>query len=188
MSQSRRIVFAALVGCLVGVALAAATFWISRHGRGPAEIPARDAHLLAEVMGLIHDDYVDKTDNHQLMSNAIRGMVGELDPHSAFMGKDEFDDLKIATEGNYSGIGVEVTIEDDLLTVIAPLDGSPAARAGIRPGDAILSIDGKPLRNEPLGEAIGRIRGEPGTIVKLGIARESLTQPLELAIERAIVS
>ena len=188
MSQSRRIVLAALGGCLVGVALAAATFWIARHGRGPAEIPTKDAHLLAEVMGLIHDDYVDKTNDHQLMSNAIRGMVGELDPHSAFMDKDEFDDLRIATEGNYSGIGVEVTIEDNLLTVIAPLDGSPAARAGIRPGDAILSIDGKLLRNQPLDEAIAGIRGAPGTVVKLSIAREPLPQPLEMSIERAIVS
>ena len=182
MSQSRRIVFAALGGCLVGVLLAVATFWIARHGRGPAEIPTRDAHLLAEVMGLIHEDYVDKTDDHQLMSNAIRGMVGELDPHSAFMGKDEFDDLKIATEGNYSGIGVEVTIEDDLLTVIAPLDGSPAARAGIRPGDVILLIDGKPLRNEPLDEAIAGIRGAPGTIVKLGIGPAGVAVGLGLAL------
>ena len=188
MGESRRIVLAALCGCLVGVALAAATFWISHHGRGPAQIPTKDAHLLAEVMGLIHDDYVDKTDDHQLMSNAIRGMVGELDPHSAFMGKDEFDDLKIATEGNYSGIGVEVTIEDNLLTVIAPLDGSPAARAGIRPGDAILSIDGKLLRNQPLDEAIAGIRGAPGTVVKLSIGRDPLPQPLEMSIERAIVS
>ena len=75
-------------------------------------------------MGLIHDDYVDKTDDHTLMSNAIRGMVGELDPHSAFMDQDEFEDLKIATEGNYSGIGVEVTAEDGVLTVIAPSAGS----------------------------------------------------------------
>jgi carboxyl-terminal processing protease len=115
-------------------------------------------------------------------------MVGELDPHSAFMNKDEFEDLKIATEGNYSGIGVEVTAEDGVLTVIAPLDGSPAARAGIRPGDAILSIDGQLLRGDPLDKAIGRIRGEPGTVVKLGIGREPLPQPLELSIVRAMVS
>jgi carboxyl-terminal processing protease len=104
------------------------------------------------------------------------------------MNKDEFEDLKIATEGNYSGIGVEVTAEDGVLIVIAPLDGSPAARAGIRPGDAILSIDGRLLRSEPLDEAISRIRGEPGTVVRLGIGREPLPQPLEFSIERAMVS
>ena len=188
MSQPRRIVLAALLGCLAGVVIAAATVWLSRESRQQPGIPPKDARLLSEVMDLIHDDYVDKTDDHTLMSNAIRGMVGELDPHSAFMDKDEFEDLKIATEGNYSGIGVEVTAEDGVLTVIAPLDDSPAARAGIRPGDAILSIDGLLLRNEPLDDAIKRIRGEPGTVVKLGIGREPLPQPLELSIERAMVS
>jgi carboxyl-terminal processing protease len=188
MRQPRRIVLAALFGCLAGVVIAAATAWLSRESRPEPGIPAHDARLLSEVMGLIHDDYVDDTDDHTLMSNAIRGMVGELDPHSAFMDKDEFEDLKIATEGNYSGIGVEVTAEEGVLTVIAPLDDSPAARAGIRPGDTILAIDGRPLRNEPLDEAIKRIRGEPGTLVKLGIGREPLPQPLELSIERAVVS
>jgi carboxyl-terminal processing protease len=188
MSQPRRIVLAALLGCLAGVVIAAATFWLSREAGQEQGIPSGDARLLAEVMGLIHDDYVDDTDDHTLMSNAIRGMVGELDPHSAFMNRDEFEDLKIATEGNYSGIGVEVTAEDGVLTVIAPLDDSPAARAGIRPGDAILAIDGRLLRSEPLDEAIKRIRGEPGTVVKLGIGREALTKPLELTIERAVVS
>jgi len=188
MDPNRRTLLAALLGCLAGVVLAAVAFWLGHAERKPGEIPAKDAHLLAEVIGLIREDYVDKTNDHQLMSNAIRGMVGELDPHSAFMDADEFEDLRIATEGNYSGIGVEVTIEDNVLTVIAPLDDSPAARAGIRPGDAILSIDGKLLRNEPLGEAIAHIRGEPGTVVKLGVGRESLPQPLELAIERAVVS
>jgi carboxyl-terminal processing protease len=188
MNPSRRTVLAALLGCLAGVGLAAAALWLGGRGHEPAEIPTRDARLLAEVIGLIHDDYVDRTDDHQLMSNAIRGMVGELDPHSAFMNAEEFEDLRIATEGNYSGIGVEVSSEDGVLVVISPLDGSPAARAGIRAGDAILSIDGNVLRNEPMPEAIARIRGEPGTRVQLGIGRESVPQPLEFTIERAMVS
>src|SRR5688572_26885452 len=188
MSQYRPMMLAALLGCLAGVVIAAATFWLSRDAAREEGIPTGDARLLAEVMGLIHEDYVDDTDDHMLMSNAIRGMVGELDPHSAFMDRDEFEDLKIATEGNYSGIGVEVTAEDGVLTVIAPLDDSPAARAGIRPGDAIISIDGQLLRSEPLDDAIKRIRGVPGTVVRLGIGREPLPQPFELSIERAMVS
>jgi carboxyl-terminal processing protease len=188
MRQHRRTLLAALVGCLAGVLIATGAWWFTRDSRQASRIPAGDERLLTEVMGLIHDDYVDKTDDHMLMSNAIRGMVGELDPHSAFMDKGEFEDLKIATEGNYSGIGVEVTAEEGVLTVIAPLDGSPAARAGIRPGDAILSIDGELLRNEALDEAIGRIRGEPGTVVRLGIGREPLPNPIEFSIVRAMVS
>jgi carboxyl-terminal processing protease len=188
MKPTRRTVLAALLGCLAGVVLAALTVVLTRGSREQPGIPARDARLLAEVIGLINEDYVDRTDSHQLMSNAIRGMVGELDPHSAFMDQKEFEDLRIATEGNYSGIGVEVTVENDLLTVIAPLDGSPAARAGIRPGDTILTIDAKPVRTGPLSDSIASIRGAPGTVVKLGIGREPLPQPFELSIVRAMVS
>jgi len=188
MTPTRRTVLAALLGCLAGVVLAALTVWLVREGRVAPDLPAKDARLMAEVIGLIRDDYVESTDSHQLMSNAIRGMVGELDPHSAFMDAEEFEDLRIATEGNYSGIGVEVTIDDDVLTVIAPIDGSPAARAGIRAGDTILSIDGLAVGGGPLGDAIASIRGAVGTVVKLGIGRELLPQPLEFAIVRAMVS
>ena len=111
MNPNRHIVLAALAGCLAGVLLAVLAGWAARPGREAPGLPPKDAHLLAEVIGLIRDDYVDKTDSHQLMSNAIRGMVGELDPHSSFMDAKQFEDLRIATEGNYSGIGVEVTIE-----------------------------------------------------------------------------
>jgi carboxyl-terminal processing protease len=188
MNQNRRILLAALAGCLAGVLLAVLAGWVAREDRGAPGLPAKDAHLLAEVIDLIRDDYVEKTDSHQLMSGAIRGMVGELDPHSSFMDAGEFEDLKIATEGNYSGIGVEVTVEDGLLIVIAPLDDSPAARAGIRAGDTILSIDGRPLRAGPLNEAIAAIRGQPGTVVKLGVGRDPLPEPIEFSIVRALVS
>jgi carboxyl-terminal processing protease len=188
MDPTRRTVLAALLGCLAGVMLAALAAWTALERREETQLPARDARLMAEVIGMIRDDYVDKTDSHQLMSNAIRGMVGELDPHSSFMDAEEFEDLRIATEGNYSGIGVEVTIEDEALTVITPLDGSPAARAGIRAGDTILSIDGEPVGGGRLGDAIASIRGAVGTVVRLGIGREPLTQPLEFSIVRAMVA
>jgi carboxyl-terminal processing protease len=188
MTHRRRTLLVGLVGCLAGVVLAAATFLVSRQGEGTTRIAPEDEELLAEVLDRIRDDYVEGTDDHELMSNAIRGMVGELDPHSAFMSAEEFEDLRIATEGNYSGIGVEVTMESDLLTVIAPIDGSPAARAGIQPGDVILGIDGRPFRNERLDEAIESIRGDPGTVVRLTIGREAARDPLEYRIERALVS
>jgi carboxyl-terminal processing protease len=188
MSHPKRTLLAALLGCLAGVMLAAATLWLSDRRDRPAELSASDARLLAEVLERIEVDYVDRTDNHELMSTAIRGMVGELDPHSSFMDADEFEDLRIATEGNYSGIGVEVTLESGVIVVIAPIDGSPAARAGIRAGDTILGIDGRAIENEGLAHAIASIRGEPGTVVKLRIGRESAESPLDLEVERAIVS
>jgi len=188
MSHPKRTLLAALLGCLAGVMLAAAILWFTDRRDRPADLSARDARLLAEVLERIEDDYVDRTDNHELMSNAIRGMVGELDPHSSFMDADEFEDLRIATEGNYSGIGVEVTMESGVIVVIAPIDGSPAARAGIRAGDTILGIDGRAIGDEGLAQAIASIRGEPGTIVKLSIGREAAENPLEFEVERAIVS
>ncbi len=179
---------AALSGCLLGVLLAAAAFWYSGRGQRMAELPVQDARLLAEVIGRIREDYVDSTDRHELMSKAIRGMVGELDPHSAFMDADEFEDLRIATEGNYSGIGVEVALESGVIVVIAPIDASPAARAGIRAGDAIVGIGGRAVEDMELGEAIALIRGEPGTVVTLSIGRESVGRPFDVEVERAIVS
>lgn len=187
MNHRRRTLLAVLSGCLLGVLLAAGVFRYSGSSGQNADLPTRDARLLAEVMGRIKDDYVDSTDRHELMSKAIRGMVVELDPHSAFMDADEFEDLRIATEGNYSGIGVEVALESGVIVVIAPIDGSPAARAGIRPGDAIVSIESRAIEDMELAEAIAKIRGEPGTVVNLTLAREAV-RPFDLAIERAIVS
>ncbi|MDP9197605.1 MAG: S41 family peptidase [Pseudomonadota bacterium] len=187
MKYPRRTLLAVLSGCLGGVLLAAGAFWYSGNARLAADLPAGDARLLAEVIGRIREDYVEGTDRHELMTKAIRGMVGELDPHSSFMNADEFEDLRIATEGNYSGIGVEVALESGVIVVIAPIDGSPAARAGIRPGDAIVGIEGRAVDDMPLVEAIAEIRGEPGTVINLTLARES-TRPFDLAVERAIVS
>ena len=186
MNLEKRTLLVGLLGCLVGVALTTGALWYARHHRDTPDIAPNDERLFAEVLGLIHEDYVDRTDNHELMSNAIRGMVGELDPHSAFMDAEEFEDLRIATEGNYSGIGVEVALDADVLKVIAPIDGSPAARAGIHAGDAILKIDGRTPRTDRLADAIATIRGEPGTVVKLTIGREAAPQPLEFSIERAL--
>ncbi len=188
MSHPRRTLLAALFGCLLGVALAAGALWLSGRGQGRAQLPREDARLLSEVMGRIHEDYVDRTDDHELMRDAIRGMVEDLDPHSAFMDANEFEDLRIATEGNYSGIGIEVTAESGAIVVIAPIDGSPAARAGIRPGDTILAVDGGPVEHARLPDAIARIRGEPGTVVNLTIGRKDVSKPLDVAVERAIVA
>ena len=188
MNSRERTLLAGLAGGILGIAIAGAGFWLASRERAPNDLPRKDAELLAEVLDRIQADYVDRTDNHDLMSGAIRGMVGELDPHSAFMNSGEFEELKIATEGNYSGIGVEVTLESGAIIVISPIDGSPAAHAGIRAGDKIVAVDGKAVEGAALADSVARIRGEPGTIVNLGIGRQSAAAPLEFAIERAMVS
>jgi carboxyl-terminal processing protease len=186
--QPRKTLIAVLLGCLLGVSLAWGTLWLAGRRQGDPELRPQDARLLSEVIDRIHADYVDRTDDRELVKDAIRGMVGELDPHSAFMDANEFEDLRIATEGNYSGIGVEVTAESGAIVVIAPIDGSPAARAGIRSGDTILAVDGGAVGDARLADAIARIRGEPGTVVNLTIGRKTAPRPLEVAVERAIVA
>jgi carboxyl-terminal processing protease len=186
--QPRRTLLAVLLGCLLGVSLAWGAAWVAGRGHGASELRPQDARLLSEVIDRIHADYVDRTDDRELLKDAIRGMVGELDPHSAFMDANEFEDLRIATEGNYSGIGVEVTAESDAIVVIAPIDGSPAARAGIRAGDTILAVDGSVVEDSKLADTIARIRGEPGTVVNLRIGRKALPDPIDIAVERAIVA
>ncbi|HEU0224936.1 MAG TPA: S41 family peptidase [Steroidobacteraceae bacterium] len=186
--QPRRTLLAILLGCLLGVSLAWSAAWVAGGGRGAPGLRVQDARLLSEVIDRIRADYVDRTDDRELLKDAIRGMVGELDPHSAFMDANEFEDLRIATEGNYSGIGVEVTAASDAIVVIAPIDGSPAARAGIRAGDTILAVDGSAVGDSRLADTIARIRGEPGTVVNLSIGRKALPDPIEIAVERAIVA
>lgn len=188
MNSRERTLLAGLAGGILGIVLTGAGFWLASRERAPNDLPRKDAELLAEVLDRIQADYVDRTDNHELMSGAIRGVVGELDPHSAFMNADEFEELQIATEGNYSGIGIEVTLESGAIIVISPIDGSPAAGAGIRAGDKIVAVDGEAVEGAALADSVARIRGEPGTIVNLGINRQSAAAPLEFAIERAMVS
>jgi carboxyl-terminal processing protease len=188
MSNPKRTLLAGLAGGILGIALAGAGFWLAGRQHAATDLPREDAKLLAEVLDRIKADYVERTDDHELMSSAIRGMVGELDPHSAFMNAREFEDLKIATEGNYSGIGVEVTLESGAIIIISPIDASPAARAGIRAGDKIVAVDGQAVEGTALADSVARIRGAPGTVVNLSVGRQSAATPLEFAIERAIVS
>jgi carboxyl-terminal processing protease len=185
---ARRTLLAVLLGCLLGVSLAGGALWLAGSHAIRSDLDPGDERLLGEVLGRIRSDYVDRTDDHKLMQDAIRGMVAELDPHSAFMDANEFDDLRIATEGNYSGIGVEISAESGAVVVIAPMDDSPALRAGVRPGDIILAVDGAAVENARLAATIARIRGQPGTIVNLTIGRDSSPDPIELAIERAVVA
>ena len=150
-------------------------------------VPWEDARLLAEVMGQVEREYVDPVDDHQLLQAAIRGMVSSLDPYSAYLDGDEYDDVKISSSGQYFGVGIEVSMEDGQVIVVAPLDGSPAAAAGIRSGDVIVSIDDVPVNTGTLADTIGRMRGKEGTTVKVGIAREGNAEPLHFTLKRSRV-
>jgi carboxyl-terminal processing protease len=150
-------------------------------------VPWQDAQLLAEVMSQVEREYVDPVDDHRLLQAAVRGMVSSLDPYSAYLDGDEYDDIKISSSGEYSGVGIEVSMEDGQVVVVAPLDGSPAAEAGIRAGDVITTIDNVPVNSTTLADTIGRMRGKEGTTVKVGILREGSSEPLQFTLKRSRV-
>jgi carboxyl-terminal processing protease len=152
-----------------------------------ADLPWQDAHMLAAVLERVKHDYVDPVDDHQLLQAAIRGMVASLDPYSAYLDGDEYDEVKISSSGRYSGVGIELSIEDDQVVVIAPFDGSPAAQAGIRSGDIIVTIDGIPVNTNTLADTIGRMRGAEGSSVKIGIMREGNSEPILFTLKRSRV-
>lgn len=140
-----------------------------------------------DVYNRIKADYVDKVDDDTLIKGAIQGMLASLDPHSSYVDALDFDNLKIQTEGNYGGLGLTVSMEDGAIKVIAPQEDTPAGRAGVKSGDYITHIDGKLIYGQSLDEAIGQMRGKPGTKIKLTLVRPGRDKPIELTLTREVI-
>jgi carboxyl-terminal processing protease len=151
------------------------------------DLPWQDARALADVLERVKHDYVNPVDDHQLLQAAIRGMVSSLDPYSAYLDGEDYDEVKILSTGQYSGVGIEVSMEDEEVVVVSPFEGSPAAAAGIRSGDVIATIDGVPVNTTTLADTIGRMRGKEGTTVKIGILRQGSAEPLQFTLKRSRV-
>ncbi|MEJ5348837.1 MAG: S41 family peptidase [Desulfosoma sp.] len=144
--------------------------------------------LFSDVMNLVQDHYVEEVDSRKLIYGAISGMLRELDPHSSFLRPEDYKELEIETKGKFGGIGIEITVRNGVLTVVAPLEGTPADKAGIQANDQIIKIDGAPTQEMSLTEAVQKMRGPKGTKVKLTIMREGQRKPLEFELTRDIIS
>jgi len=151
-----------------------------------AGLPWQEASLFAEVYERIKHDYVDEVDDHTLMEKAVRGMVAALDPHSAYLDSEEFDEIRLSTMGSYPGVGIEVVAEDGVVRVLRPIEGSPAQLAGILPGDEIVRIDDTDIGADLAG-AISRMRGASGSLVTLTVHRPGTPAPIQFALRRAQV-
>jgi carboxyl-terminal processing protease len=149
-------------------------------------LPWQEASLFAEVYERIKHDYVDDIDDHTLMEKAVRGMVAALDPHSAYLDSEEFDEIRLSTMGSYPGVGIEVEAEDGVVKVLRPIEGSPAQQAGLRPGDEIVRIDDADIGADLAG-AIARMRGASGSLVTLTVHRDGAPNLLQFALRRAQV-
>lgn len=150
-------------------------------------LPLQELRAFADVFGRIKNDYVEPVDDRELLEYAIRGMLSGLDPHSAYLNEDEFKDLQVGTTGEFGGLGIEVGMEDGFIKIIAPIDDTPAQRAGLQAGDLIIRLDGKPIKGITLTEAVNQMRGKPGTTIELTILRENKRQPFEVTLERAVI-
>jgi len=187
MTPNRSTLLALLLGTVLGIALATTGGVLASRRADPGPLPAADARQLAEVMARVRADYVEPVDDRELMNLAVRGMVAGLDAHSAYLDPQEVEDLRIDTEGNYSGIGVEVSYEDGMIVVVSPIDGSPAAKAGLRTGDTIIAIDGHEVKAGSLADSAIRLRGAPGTAVSLTIERRGIAEPLHFVVQRGAI-
>jgi len=143
---------------------------------------------LDNVATKIHQNYVEEVSAEDLVDNAINGMLDILDPHSSFFKEKDYEELRIHTEGKFGGLGIQISIRDKVLTVMTPISGTPASRAGIQSGDQIITIDGKSTEGITIDAAVAKLRGEPGSDVKLTIVRRGEIKPMEFTITREIIT
>ena len=143
--------------------------------------------VFTEVLSLIQANYVDETKPRDLIYGGIKGMLETLDPHSSFLPPDIFKEMQVETQGSFGGLGIEITVKDRQLTVVAPIEGTPADRAGLHPGDRIVKIDGDPTKDMTLIEAVKKLRGPKGTSVTLTILREESPGPFDLTLVREVI-
>jgi carboxyl-terminal processing protease len=147
----------------------------------------RQLNLFGDVYERVKNDYVRETKDAELVEDAINGMLSGLDPHSSYLNPKNFSDMQVTTRGEYGGLGLEVTMEDGLVKVITPMDGTPAARAGIKTGDLIATIDGMSIQGLTLSEAVDKMRGPINSQIKIQVLRKGEKKPLEFVITRAVI-
>ncbi|GIK48550.1 MAG: S41 family peptidase [Hyphomonadaceae bacterium] len=167
-------------------ALVGALAWSAPEGRDRGDI-YRQLELFADVLARVEQDYVTEINDQEAIEAAIQGMLASLDPHSSYMNATEYRDMQTQTRGEYGGLGIEVTSEDGVVRVVSPIDGTPAARAGIQAGDYLTAINGESIVGLTLNEAVRRMRGEAGSSITVTVAREG-TDPFDVTLTREIIN
>ncbi len=146
-----------------------------------------DLKIFTDVLAIVQRDYVREVDNRKLVEGAIKGMLATLDPHSGYLDPDFYQDLQVQTKGEFGGLGIEITIRDGLLVVVAPMEGSPAERVGIKPGDAIVKIEGKFTKEYSLVDAVKKLRGPKGSPIAISVMRKGSSDMMDFTIVRDVI-
>jgi carboxyl-terminal processing protease len=181
-----------------GVAAGPSTGFLAQHlGIGISPAAAQDSSSRAETYRLltlfgdvferVRAEYVDPVSDRTLIENAINGMLTGLDPHSNYMDAKAYRDMQVQTRGEFGGLGIEVTQDNGFIKVISPIDGTPASRAGVKPGDLIVALDGRTVQGLSLNDAVDKMRGPPNSTIKLTIKREGIDKPIELSLTREVI-
>lgn len=191
MSARIRTVSLILVGVVLGVSLSMALAVTAREDSSEAlsnsDIPLEELKSFSQILDRVKAQYVEPVDDRQLISHAIRGMLDGLDPHSAYLDKDQFKEMQVNTSGEFGGLGIEVQMEDGFVKVVSPIDDTPAARAGLESGDLIIRLNEQAVKGMSLNEAVDIMRGEPGTDITLTVVREGQDGPFTVDITRDII-
>ncbi|MCF8195819.1 MAG: S41 family peptidase [Polynucleobacter sp.] len=170
------------IGAVAGVVI---TWQVTAVAQQNAALPLEELRLFTSVFGSVKREYVEPIEDKKLLTDAVKGMVNSLDPHSAFLDTKDFSDMQEQTQGRFAGLGIEISSEDGLVKVMNPIEDSPAAKAGIQSGDLITRLDDKPVRGMTLDQAVRKMRGAPGTKITLTIYRKSEERTFPITITRA---
>jgi carboxyl-terminal processing protease len=190
MSKFARYALVLLLGVFIGAGVSLDTTVLAERDKGkpaPAALPIDELRTFTEVFSRIKSDYVESVEDKKLLEDAISGMLAGLDPHSSYLDPQGYREVRIGTEGQFGGLGIEVTMENGFVKVVSPIEDTPAARAGVRPGDVIVRLDEKAVKGMSLSEAVKVMRGKPGTNITLTVVREGEPRPLKITITRAII-
>ena len=185
--MSKAKTFSLVLGGFVAGALISLHLPALAEKESKAGLPIDELRTFAEVYSAIKQGYVEPVEDKKMITNAISGMLSNLDPHSAYLDADAFKDLQIGAQGEFGGLGIEVGMEDGLVKVISPIEDTPAYRAGVKSGDLIFKLDDTPVKGLTLSEAVKKMRGKPKTPLKISILRKGEAKPLEITLVREII-
>jgi len=185
MQQFGLILVGAVAGVMLSLNFSAVANKDTREVLRP--LPVEELRAFTEVFGRIKSDYVEPVEDKKLINEAINGMLTGLDPHSAYLDMDAYKELQIGTQGEFGGLGIEVTMEDGFVKVVSPIEDTPAFRAGIKTGDLIVKLDDTAVKGLSLSDAIKRMRGKPNTPISITVSRKGENKPLIFTLTRAII-
>ncbi|MFA5362129.1 MAG: S41 family peptidase [Candidatus Omnitrophota bacterium] len=176
-----------VIGIFIVAVCSVLVYAASQDAKQKKEELFKQVGLFSDTLAIVESDYVDEVNFKNLIYGALKGMLASLDPHSQFLDPDTYNELKVDTEGKFGGLGIEITVKDGLLTVVTPIEDTPAWKAGVKAGDRIVKIENDLTRDMTLTEAVKKLRGKPGEAVKITVLRESEKRILEIKIVRDII-